>query len=209
MIRPFLLTIALLTLLPLATQAADDRGLVRVVIESDGEFEVLHARAKSTATGVVLFGLIGYGIEESSRAGEDNEREQQALAFLPSSDCRSGFTEALLARLAERDYTTSMATDDAAADNVDRKIRLKIRACGFKLANSTSDDVSAFFAASYAIDKAGEKPSRDMTDMLITGTVRSDWSNFVADPALATKEFESVRVRAGRRIANRVIYERE
>lgn len=202
---------AIVLLVALATGlCADETGLtVRVIIKDNGEFEVLHSRAKTTATGAVLFGLIGYGIEESSRVGEDNEREAQVLAFLPSEDCRTDFTEALSARLAEKGFAASVLT--AENDSVivfDYTIRLKIRACGFKLANSTSNDVSAFYAASYAIDKAGKKPSRAMTDMLITGTFRSDWTTFVAQPELAASEFESVRIHAGRRLANLLIYER-
>lgn len=191
-------------------RAAESVGSVLVVIEDNGEFEVLHSRAETTATGIVLFGLIGYGIEESSRVGEDNDREAQVLEFLPTNDCRTGFDEALLARLEDKGYAaTVVASAKDAEGSYDRTIRLKIRACGFKLANSSSDEVSAFYAASYAIDKPGEKPSQDMTDMLITGTFRSYWPGIIAEPKMATSEFESVRVRAGRRIANRLIYERE
>lgn len=203
---------AIVLLLTLATRLfADESGLtVQVIIEDDGEFEVLHSRAKTTVTGVVLFGLIGYGIEEGSRVGEDNDREAQVLAFLPSSDCRTGFDEALLTKLGDKGYDATLAAPIKEVEgSYDRTIRLKIRACGFKLANSLSDQVSAFYAASYAIDKAGEKPSRGMTDVLITGTFRSDWPSIVAEPEVAVAEFESVRVLAGRRIANRLIYERE
>ena len=190
--------------------ADDSAKRVLVVIVDDGEFEVLHSRAKTTLTGVVFFGLIGYGVEESSRVGEDNDREEQVLAYLPTSDCRTGFDEALVTKLADKGYdATIVATDKEAEGSFDRTIRLKIRACGFKLANSTSDDVSAFYAASYAIDKAGEKPTRGLTDMLVTGTFRADWPGIVAEPETAAAEFESIRTRAGRRIANRLIYERE
>lgn len=203
---------AIVLLVTLATRlCAGESGLtVHVIIEDDGEFEVLHSRAKTTVTGVVIFGLIGYGIEESSRVSEDNEREEQVLAYLPTSDCRTGFDEALLAKLGEKGYDATIAASDNKVDgSFDRTIRLKIRACGFKLANSSSDQVSSFYAASYAIDKAGEKPSRGMTDVLITGTFRSDWPSIVAEPEIAAAEFEAVRVRAGTRIANRLIYERE
>lgn len=196
----------------LATRlCAGEPGLtVHVIIEDDGDFEVLHARAKTTVTGVVIFGLIGYGIEEGSRVSEDNEREEQVLAYLPTSDCRTGFDEALLTKLGDKGYEATLATSTSEVEgSFDRTIRLKIRACGFKLANSSSDEVSAFYAVSYAIDKAGEKPSRGMTDVLITGTFRSDWPGIIAEPEIAAAEFEAVRINAGRRIANRLIYERE
>lgn len=204
-----ILVLGLLLVLPPVTHAEHAPGSVLVAIETDGEFEVLHSRAKTTGTGVVLFGLIGYGIEESSRVGDDNQREAQVLAFLPTDDCRTGFEDALVAKLEEKGYAaTVVASHKYAAGSFDQTIRLKIRACGFKLANSSSDEVSAFYAASYAIDKAGQKPAREMTDMLITGAFRSDWSGFVAEPEIARTEFESVRVRAGQRIANRLIYGR-
>ena len=203
-------SVLFLTFLAVVGRADDGNGKVLVIIDDDGEFEVLHSRAKTTMTGVVLFGLIGYGIEEGSRVGEDNDREEQVLAVLPTSDCRSGFDEALESKLGDKGYDATIVASDKEVDGLfDRTIRLKIRACGFKLANSSSDEVSAFYAASYAIDKAGEKPTRKMTDMIVTGTFRSDWPSIVAEPEIAAAEFESVRVQAGRRIANRLIYERE
>ena len=127
-----------------------------VVIEGDGKFEVLHSRAKSTATGAVFLGLTGYGIEESGRVGEDNKREEQVLAFLPDDDCSSSFETALLTRLEEKDYSaTVVASEKDASGSFDRTIRLKIRACGFKLSNSTSGEVTAFYAASYAVARDG------------------------------------------------------
>lgn len=188
---------------------ADDGKLVLIYIEKEGLFEVLHSRAKTTSTGAVFFGLIGYTIEEGARNGKDTKRENEILAHIADAACRTEFEQALIDRLADKGYVADIAerwSDDN--DGYDFSMRIRIHACGFKLVNSTSDELSAFYAARYSITPAGQKKNK-MSDMLITGTTRGSWPNLLSEPDVAVTAFESVRIKAGRRLANRLIYRKQ
>lgn len=188
---------------------ADETSRVLISIESDGRFEVLYSRAGSSAVGFLLLGGIGYGIEEGSRAGEDNEREAQVLKFIPDDDCRAQFVAAVSERLAERGYdATIVGPLDSVPEGFDYVVRTKIRACGFKLANSTTSELTAFYAFSYRVTPYG-KGTEDEQDVLITGTHRGDWDEILAEPDVARAEFDKARRNAGRRLGNKLIYRKD
>lgn len=200
--------------LPAACPAADiaESGApagqqVVLKLESSGEFEVLHSRAETTATGLVLFGLIGYGIEESSRASEDKKREDAILIEVPEDVCHNHVVEAMTQRLAEKEYSLAVV-DTTTADSSDNTyvIRLKIDACGYRKINTTTDEISAFFAAEYQILNPGEKASKKLERLMITGSERKQWDDLVGDLDSAVEEFRLVKIKAGRRLANKLIY---
>ena len=132
------LLILILVCIPLVATALNVRkpvkleplGKVILYIEDEGKFEVLHSRAKSTATGAVLFGLIGAGIEESSRSGKDKEKEEAILVHIPDDACHNTLVDGMTERLGEKDYVLSVVTgkppSNAGAEFV---VRLKIDAC--------------------------------------------------------------------------------
>ena len=93
-------TSAALLLLLIGVAQADEANTgkhVRLHIENPGKFEVLHSRAESTSTGAVLFGIIGAGIEESSRTSKDEVREDAILVHIPDDACHNHLVEELTA----------------------------------------------------------------------------------------------------------------
>lgn len=180
---------------------------VVLFIERNGEFEVLHSRAETTGIGFILFGLIGYGVEEGSRASEDASREDAIFAEVPEDACRSYFLEAFSERLKERQYEVKIIESRVTrvADNA-YVIRLRISACGFRKVNTTSDELSAFFSGEYEILRPGESSSNDFQAIAITGQDRQDWNEFIGDVDSTIEEFRSVKAKAGRRLANKLIF---
>lgn len=203
---PYLLFVALCCCAGGAV-AADGPKRAVVFIEDPGTFEVLYSRAESSATGAVFFGLIGYGVEESARNSNDLKREEHVLQFIDSSDCDAVTVEALKARLGEKGFEVEVRHEkagDALAGAY--AIRLDVAACGFKMIDTTRDETSAFFAAEYEVLRPGQKRSKKEDELIVTGGEQVPWGRFESDGELARSEFEAVRVKAGRRLANKLIY---
>ncbi len=201
--------LALLTTIASTDSLGEDIPLtVSLEIEAVGKFEIIHSRAESTATGAVLFGLIGAGISESNRAGKDKRRKEAIAPFLDNMACAPMLIEATEERLDEKGF--KLRTVDAGDPNepdVAYVIVLKIGTCGFKMMDSQTDEVAAFVVAEYHILKPGQKKPKKRSRMLITGKHRQSWEALVASPEVANAEFAAIKIKAGRRLANKVIYD--
>ena len=203
---------ALLVVLLLAAGGAraDDAEVHRnvvVFLEDPGKFEVLYSRAESSATGAVLFGLIGYGVEESTRNSNDTKREEAIEPALGDITCDQFVVDALTSRLEEKGYAVEVREEKAPRSASDGYvIRVDIVACGFRMINTTSDEVSSFFAANYEVLKPGQVRSKKMEEMIVTGSEKASWETYLNNRDMADSEFDAALIKGGRRIANKLIY---
>ena len=197
---------AILCNLFLSVSAADELPkAVSLHVDRDGSFEVLHSRATSTATSAVFFGLIGAAVTGGQESGEDREREAQLLPLFADATCRETFTTAFAHRLREKQVALLAPRPE---ESVAPEIWVRIDACGFKLMDPDSGDLAAFFAAEYAIlDAPARDTPRDRSRLLMIGRQRQTWEELTANGELAASLFDNVKVRAGRRLANKVIYD--
>lgn len=206
--RPALSALFVILSCPIVTASAAD-GPKRAVlfVEDTGTFEVLYSRAESSATGAAFFGLIGYGIEESARNSNDSEREEHILQYIDDSGCDTVTVEALRGRLLEKGFEVEVRHEKAGGAPGDAyAIRVDMAACGFKMIDTTRDETSAFFAAEYEVLRPGQKRGKKKDEMIVTGDEKVPWGRFESDGELASTEFEAVRIKAGRRLANKLIY---
>ena len=188
-------------------QAADGPKRALVFVEDTGTFEVLYSRAESSATGAVLFGLIGYGVEESTRASNDAKREEHILQFIDSGDCEAVTLRALGERLSEKGFEVEIRHEQAGLAIDDAYVlRVDVAACGFKMIDTTRDEMTSFVAVEYEVLRPGQRRGKNEQELIITGDEQAPWSKFENDAELAQGEFDAVRVKAGRRLANKLIY---
>jgi hypothetical protein len=203
-------TIAASLLLLVGAAQADEAGAgkhVRLYIEDPGKFEVLHSRAESTSTGAVFFGLIGAGIEESSRHSKDEKREEAILVHIPDDACHNHLVEEFTARLEEKGIGTEVIEEKPGKTAGDAYVvRLKIDACGFRMVDSTNEEMAAYVVAQYRIYKPGEKISGKLEELTLIGRDHRSWESFVAEYDAAVEEFRAVKKKTGARLANKIIY---
>lgn len=203
-------TLAASLLLLTGLAQPDDSGTgkhVQLHIESPGKFEVLHSRAESTSTGAVLFGIIGAGIEESSRTSKDEKREDAILVHIPDDACHNHLVEEFTARLDAKGITTEVIEEKPGKTAGDAYvIRLKIDACGFRMVDTTSEEMAAYVVAQYRIYKPQEKITGKLEELTMIGRDHRVWEAFLADYDAAVAEFRAVKRKAGARLANKVIY---
>lgn len=203
-------TSAALLLLLIGVAQAEEASTGKHVllhIEDPGKFEVLHSRAESTSTGAVFFGLIGAGIEESSRTSKDEKREEAILVHIPDDACHNHLVEEFTARLDAKGITTEVIQEKPGKTAGDAYvIRLKIDACGFRMVDSTNEEMAAYVVAQYRIYKPQEKITGKLEELTMIGRDHRQWELFLADFDAAVEEFRAVKRKAGARLANKVIY---
>lgn len=187
--------------------SASLNGKVVVYIEKTGKFEVLHNRAESTNTGAALFGLLGVAIEESNRTEKDNEREEEILEHIPDDACHNYLISAMTQRLAEKNYLMTVVEDKMGKPADDAfAVRLSIDHCGYRIVNAETDELSAYIAGQYQVLEPGQKKHGTMQSVLVTGDLRATWDVILENFDLSVEEFRSVKSKAGRRLANKIIY---
>lgn len=176
-------------------------------IENPGKFEVLHSRAQSTGTGAVLFGLIGAGIEESSRKSKDVEKESAILVHIPDDACQSYLVDAFTEGLEKNGFDVTVVDGKPGKSSGESYvIRLKIDACGYRMVDTINEEMAAYLTAQYRIFKPQEKISGELLELTIIGREHRNWNDLTADFDSAVEEFRDVKRRVGKRLANKLIY---
>lgn len=180
-------------------------------LEKEGKFHVLYSRAAGSATGAALGGLLGASIQAGVENGKDAKKEKEVLEHLESSACAPLFEESFLESLAEAgDYSivdkpVGKAARKSAAD-ASVRVELTIDRCGFKLVNSERMFVAAFAEARYRIYSPTQPKPKKASRLLLLGKEHSTWDGLLNDKSEISFRFERVLEKAGKRLANKVIY---
>ncbi|MDD9998228.1 MAG: hypothetical protein OXP09_03540 [Gammaproteobacteria bacterium] len=169
-------------------------------IVRDGEFEVILSRSKGVDASV-LFGWVGITLMMDSRHARDTEREALVAPGAEATVCRSGFERALRNRLEEKNFFVAIEPNRQLP-----VLKVKIVACGFRVLNRSTKEMSAFFDATYRLRQAGTRQSPRAQRLFVAGNVLAAWSEFEQSPALAADEFQQVQMRAGQTLANKIIF---
>jgi len=192
-------------LLLLCAQAAFGDGMdpktATLHVEKTGKFQVLVSRVETSGTSTVLFGLIGAAVTSSVENNKDTARENELLPLIGDPSCEKVFRTSLANRLAEKGHTLAGEAQDSGP-----QIHLKIEACGFRIVDRETGEIAAFFAADYRLYDEPVSKARDLERLLLTGRNRYAWADLLDNPETVADEFRSIQSKAGRRIANKLIY---
>lgn len=229
MLRYVVAGICLLALTPLAL-ASPDKKTLALVIASEGEFEVLFHRAQSTVTGAAIGGLIGAAIEEGVRNSQDSDKKSQLLPHISDASCINHFRSALLEKLANKkidvdefpsstikakDKDDGLESDpigNIESNNYDsfnlevnqQLLSINITNCGFKLVDLTSEKVAAFIDFKSSLTNKADSENKE--NNLFLGKKSYTFETLVQANSNAEEELTSVLKKAGRRVANKIIY---
>ena len=197
---------ALLLLLLVGTvdaQGPAPASHLHLQITRDGNFEVLSSRVKSgdSTIALMLFGVIGFGLATTMKHASDTELEQQAVPDAGAATCRYAFEQALNGHLQNNGFLIETERDKKLP-----VLEIAIVACGFRPLDRTSGEMSAFFESKFRFTQAGARRSKTPQHLFETGRLRAAWSEFENSPALAADELHRVLSRAGRKLANKIVY---
>lgn len=186
---------------------------VAVVVIEDGAFQVVKERAKATATGAVLFGVVGAAVASASNHGMDRDEADKIRPrlgdFSPTAPLRDSFVEALKSsgRLEVDVVDSERAREGRSHDAV---IRLTINDWGIRLPSRAISDQLAAFAEIQARMTRGSSQELLWDEHEVSlGNGRHDLAAYRQDGALLRSELTDMLQSAGFRLANLLIYPRE
>ena len=93
---------AAMLLLAFPSFAQDAPRKIAIEIEGKAEFDVIYRRALSNATGAVLGGLIGAGIQAGIESSEDAEKREAIYPYVAEQAWRDVFIKSMTDALAEK-----------------------------------------------------------------------------------------------------------
>lgn len=201
------------TVRPDAGNLANVRRVAVLVVE-DGAFTVVKERAKATATGAALFGIVGAAVSaaanQSMDSGEADKARPGLAGFTPATVLRESFVETLKSsgRVAV-DVADSEAGLQALKGH-DAIVRLTIKEWGVRLPTRAISDQLAPFVEVQA--RMSRVPGQDVLwdeHEVALGRGRHDLARYQSDGTLLRSELTETVHEAGYRLANHLIYPRE
>lgn len=186
---------------------AAEKPQILLEISKEGSFEVLYDRATSTATGAVLFGLVGAAIEEGVDQSNDKAKENQVLPHLDSPSCSTALLVAMQDTFSkDASYELVLPAGDAGDTTIPLALKITINSCGFRIVNSTNKTVSAYADVKMELSQRDVKEPVEEEKILVHGGQRVSFTELISQPELINSEFTSVLQKAGKRVANKVIF---
>lgn len=197
------LTLVMTSVGSMATEKTKEIGFI---LEREGNFEVLHDRATSTATGAALFGLVGAAIESGVDSSNDSKKEAQLLERLPNANCNESLVGSLVQTLGKAKSLNFQMIESK--DQVyDLLLNLKIDSCGFRIVNTVNYKLAAYVDVKMELTEQDAKKPILKEKLLIQGKKRMQFYELLADDDTLLAEFIRVQEKAGKRIANKIIYQ--
>ncbi|WP_027329954.1 hypothetical protein [Marinimicrobium agarilyticum] len=189
-------------LFPPAAFSDDVKPPVFIDVKDKGKFDLLFDRAKSTATGAAVGGLIGAGVEAAVRSGNDEEKLEQLRPFLSVETCETELLSAFEEKLSGRGYTVE---NEAPSKSNALTVELEIKECGFKVVNSQTLAMAAFINFETRSDDTALLSLNDET-FHFYGKERYQFAELVDMEGDINSAHKKVFQKAGVRLANKIIY---
>ena len=195
-----LLVIALVGLISTTATAEN----IYLEIKQIGKFEVLYDRAKSTATGAVIGGLIGAAVEDSIRNDKDKKKEADVLRHLENPACEGPIISALREKLLSKGKILEVV--ETSHKNVGMHLKLSVKSCGFKLVDATLHEVAAYADLRAKLYVDGDLDPDFEKRFYLTSKNQQPFPTLLSESEYIEAEFLSALERAGKRLANKLIY---
>lgn len=187
-----------------ASAYATGSKTIYIDIVGEGRFEVIYHRAKSNATGAVIAGLIGAGIQSGIEASMDQEKTNRLRPLISKETWKSQFLDTLNDKLESAGFEAVWVEDTGQKDS---GIVLKIypNSYGFKMVDTSTHLVSAFidFKASFS---GGSSEEWDKEAFYLTSRNQHSYDRLLGEDSPVNPDLSSVLEKAARRLANKIIY---
>jgi hypothetical protein len=190
--------------------AQDAPRKIAIEIEGKAEFDVIYRRALSNATGAVLGGLIGAGIQAGIESSEDAEKREAIYPYVAEQAWRDVFIKSMTDALAEKGLEPVWIEAGAAHEpgTADMYLVLYPAQFGFRVVDTTSLMLAAFieFEAAYSTQPFSGRNKPVKESFYLTDKSQVSYDQLLADTAGINPRIESVLKMAARRLTNKVVY---
>lgn len=201
---------ATLLLLALPSFAQEPPGKIAIEIDGKAEFDVIYRRAMSNATGAVLGGLIGAGIQAGIESSEDAEKRDAIYPYVAEHAWRDVFIKSMTDALVEKGLEPVWIDDgtDVKPGTADIYLVLYPGQFGFRMVDTTSLMMAAFieFEAVYSSKPISGKNRPEKERFYFTDKSQVSYGQLLEDTAGINPRIEAVLNLAARRLTNKVVY---
>jgi hypothetical protein len=205
-VRNIICFITLLLLLSTSIYATDTKTIYIDVV-GEGEFEVIYHRALSNATGAVVAGLIGAGIQSGVESSKDREKTIQLRPLINQGTWKVRFLDTLNDKLESEGFEAVWVEETR---KITDGLVLKIypENYGFKLVDTSTHAVSAFidFKASLSSGSAKNSEEWEKEAFYLTNRNQYSFEQLLGENSPVNSDLETVLEKAAMRLANKIIY---
>lgn len=208
--RAFLWCVALTVLLPAIPGFAEAPRTIAIEIDGKAEFDVVYHRARTNATGAVIAGPLGAGIQAGIEADRDAKKRAALYPYVAEQAWRDVFIRTMTDTLAAKGLEPVWvdAGSRSKPESADIYLTLYPETFGFRMVDSTTRQVSAYveFDAIYSSQPISGKNKPPRESFYLTDKSLLSYEELMEDTAKINSHIESVLALAARRLTNKVIY---
>jgi hypothetical protein len=201
------ITVIATTLLFSTSTYANETKTVYIEIVGEGKFDVIYHRAESNATGAVIAGLVGAGIQSGIEAGKDQKKTKELSPLIIKDTWKTRFLDTLNDKLESEGFEAVWVED---SKDIDNGLVLKIYPdqYGFKLVNTSTRLVSAFidFKATFSGGSSKNTKGHEKETYYFTNKNQYPFDDLLKEDSPVNTDLEAVLEKAAKRLANKIIY---
>ena len=183
---------------------------IAIEVDGDARFDVVYHRALTNATGAVIAGLIGAGIQAGIEADHDAKKRRELAAHVAEDAWRDVFLRTLTETLVAKGFEPVwVETDGHQRAGADLYLVLYPATYGFRMVDSTTALVSAYveFEARYASEPlAARNKSPPRERFYVTDRTQVSYDDLVAETAGIHPRVAAALALGARRLANKIVY---
>lgn len=207
MFSRIILSVVVVTLLLSSSTFANETRIIFIETVGEGKFDVLYHRVLSNATGAVIAGLVGAGIQSGIEASKDQEKTEELSSLVKKDTWKYRFLDTLNNKLESEGFEAVWIEDrkDAGDGHV---LRIYPDRYGFKMVDTSSQMVSAYIDFKASFSSKGSKDSRDREKeaYYLTNRNQYPYDELLKEDSPVNTDLEVVLEKAARRLANKIIY---
>ena len=185
-------------------------GKTIIYIETIGkaEFEIIYHRATSNATGVVIAGLIGAGIQAGIESSKDASKAGEIQPMIEKDYWKVYFLDTINKKLESKNYVAKWIDSD---EKLSGGLMLKIYPdnYGFKIVDTTTMLMSAYVDFNATLTNLDIRESEGKKNFYITSRDRRSFADFSSNEVLLNADLQAALTKAAKRVANKIIYNKE
>ena len=207
----FIPTLTMLLAITLSGSFVHASGKTIIYIETIGkaEFEIIYHRATSNATGVVIAGLIGAGIQAGVESSKDASKAGEIQPMIEKDSWKVYFLDTLNKKLESKNYEAKWIDSD---EKLSGGLMLKIYPdnYGFKIVDTTTMLMSAYVDFNVTLTNLDIRESEGKKkNFYITSRDRRSFADFSSNKVLLNTDLQAALTKAAKRVANKIIYNKE
>jgi hypothetical protein len=189
---------------------ASESKTIQIRVDGAPKFDVVYHRALTNATGAVIGGLIGAGIQSSIESDKDAKKREALGPHITAGVWNDVFVKTLNETLQAKGFDPVWVEGkaDPRAPKADVYLTLFPASYGFRMVDSTTSLVSAYveFDAAYSLELLKPRQKLPKEAFYLTNKKQSSYEDLANEPAALNDDVETVLTQAARRLANKIIY---